>query len=164
MLIAFAYAMIAERAGLSAILGAFVAGIALEGIELRISRRFTEGADYMRILFGAVFFVSLGVLADLRAFSLSEMGFMFALTFAAILSKLIGAGLPALWLGKSLNEAKVIGMGLVPRGEVAMVIALLALNDGVIQQPAFASLILMSLLTMIITPLVLKRWLSGEVA
>jgi len=159
MLIAFAYAMIAERSGLSPILGAFVAGIALEGIDLRTSRRFTEGADYLRILFGAVFFVSLGVLADLRAFTLNELTFMVALTVTAIFSKLLGSGLPALWLGKPLNEARVIGMGLVPRGEVAMVIALIALNDGYIQQPAFVSLILASLLTMIIAPLALKKWL-----
>lgn len=160
MLIAFAYAMLAEWTGLSVILGAFVAGISLEGIELRVSRRFTEGADYLRILFGAVFFVSLGVLADLRAFTLNEFMFLMALTAVAVLSKLIGCGLPALWVGKRLNEAIVIGIGMVARGEVAMVIALLALNDGFIQQPAYASLILMSLLTMITAPVVLKKWLS----
>lgn len=61
----------------------------MEGIELHISRRFTEGADYLRILFGAVFFVSLGVLADLRAFTLDQLLFMLVLTVAAVFSKLI---------------------------------------------------------------------------
>ncbi len=159
MLIAFAYAMLAERAGLSAILGAFVAGIALEGIELQVSRRFSEGADFLRILFGAIFFVSLGVLADLRGFTLSNVLFMLALTVTAVLSKLVGCGLPAMGLGKRFDEAMVIGIGMVPRGEVAMVIALLSLTEGLIQQPAYASIILMSLLTMIATPMALKYWL-----
>jgi Kef-type K+ transport system membrane component KefB len=163
ILVAFAYAMAAERAGLSVILGAFIAGISLEGIELHISRRFTEGADYLRILFGAVFFVSLGVLADLRAFTLDQLLFMLALSMVAVFSKLIGCGLPALWLGKRFNEAVVIGMGMVPRGEVAMVIALFALNDGLVQQTAYTAVILMSLLTMIVAPVIMKRWLSHHV-
>lgn len=163
MLVAFAYAMMAEWAGLSVILGAFVAGISLEGIELRVSRRFTEGADYLRILFGAVFFVSLGVLADLRAFTMNQLMFLLVLTVAAMLSKGIGCGLPAWWLGKRFREAMVIGISMTPRGEVAMVIALFALNDGLIQQPAYAAIILMSLLTMIIAPMVLKKCLSRHV-
>ena len=163
MLVAYAYAMVAERAGLSVILGAFIAGISLEGIELRVSRRFTEGADYLRILFGAVFFVSLGMLADLRAFNWDQLLFMLALTVAAVFSKLIGCGLPALWVRKRFNEATIIGMGMVPRGEVAMVIALFALNDGLIQQPAYAAVILMSLLTIMIAPAVVKRLLSHHV-
>lgn len=163
MLIAFAYAMFAERSGLSAILGAFVAGISLEGIELRVSRRFTDGADFLRILFGAVFFVSLGVLADLRSFTTHELVFVLTLTAAAVFSKLIGCGLPALALGKNLNEAMMVGMGMVPRGEVAMVIALLALNGGFIEQPAYASLVIMSLLTIVVTPAVLKKLIARHV-
>ena len=160
MLVAFSYAMLAEWAGLSAILGAFIAGISLEGIELRVSRRFREGADYLRILFGAVFFVSLGVLADLRAFTLNELIFVLILTATAVFSKWIGSGLPAWVLLKRFDQAMMIGMCMVPRGEVSMVIALFALNEGLIEQPAYISLILMSLLTMIAGPFVIKGLLK----
>ena len=53
----------------------------------------------------------------------------------------------------------IIGVGMAPRGEVAMVIALLALNRGVIEQPAYVALVLMSLITTLVVPILLRNWL-----
>lgn len=156
MMLAFVYAILAEVMGLSAIVGAFLAGVSFEGVNLTHSRQFREGADYLRILFGAVFFVSLGVLADLRILSAETLSFALALTLAATLSKLLGCGLTARCLRIPTRDAFVIGVGMSPRGEVAMVIALLALHQGTIEQPAYVAMVIMSLLTTLIVPLTLR--------
>ena len=62
MMAAFFYAMVAELIGLSAIVGAFIAGVSLEGANLNFSKDFKEGGEYLRIIFAAIFFVSLGIL------------------------------------------------------------------------------------------------------
>jgi len=157
MLLAFAYAMIAELIGLSAIVGAFIAGVSLEGVNLKHSKQFKEGADYLRILFGAIFFVSLGVLADISTFTLEILYFLLALSIVAVLSKLIGCGLPAKLTGMSTRDSFIVGLGMSPRGEVAMIVALLALQQKIIEQPAFVTIILMSLITTLIVPILLRR-------
>jgi Kef-type K+ transport system membrane component KefB len=53
----------------------------------------------------------------------------------------------------------VIGIGMAPRGEIAMVIALLALNQDIIEHPAYVALVLMSLFTTLLAPLLLRNWL-----
>jgi Kef-type K+ transport system membrane component KefB len=159
LLTAFVYALVAEYLGLSAIVGAFVAGVVFEGIHVDKSRSVHIGAEYVRASFGAVFFVSLGVLADMRTLGMDTLLFAGALTLGAVLSKLIGCGLSARATGIAPRESMIIGIGMSPRGEVAMVIALLALNRGVIEQPAYVALVLMSLITTLIVPIALRNWL-----
>ena len=67
MMLAFLYAMFAEAVGLSAIVGAFIAGVSFEGVDFTQSRSLKEGADYLQIIFASIFFVSLGILADFHA-------------------------------------------------------------------------------------------------
>jgi Kef-type K+ transport system membrane component KefB len=159
LLTAFVYALIAEMLGLSAIVGAFVAGVVFEGIHVSKSRSVHIGAEYVRAAFGAVFFVSLGVLADLRTMGFDTLVFAAALTLVAFLSKFIGCGLTARLTGINVKDSLIIGTGMAPRGEVAMVIALLALNRGIIEQPAYVALVLMSLVTTLVVPLLLRNWL-----
>jgi Kef-type K+ transport system membrane component KefB len=159
LLTAFAYALIAEHLGLSAIVGAFVAGVVFEGIEVNKSRSVHLGADYVRAAFGAVFFVSLGVLADLRTVGTETLIFACVLIVAAFLSKFLGCGITARLTGVNTRDSLVIGVGMAPRGEVAMVIALLALNRGIIDQPAYVAMVLMSLVTTLVVPVLLRNWL-----
>ncbi len=156
MAIAFFYALIAELVGLSAIIGAFLAGVALEGIALRNSRHFRDGADDLRVIFAAVFFISLGILADIRQLTWMTAGFLLALTIIALLSKWLGCGLIARLQGDSWRNALTVGVGMAPRGEVAMIVALLGLQQGAIGQPTYLSLVFMSLLTTLITPPLLR--------
>jgi len=159
LLTAFIYALVAEHLGLSAIVGAFVAGVVFEGIRVNKSRSVHIGAEYVRAAFGAVFFVSLGVLADLRTLDTDTLIFAGALTLVAFFSKFVGCGLTAHMTGLGPKDSMVIGVGMAPRGEVAMVIALLALNQGIIEQPAYVALVLMSLFTTLLVPLLLRNWL-----
>jgi Kef-type K+ transport system membrane component KefB len=96
---------------------------------------------------------------DLHSVSVSLIWFILALTAVAIASKVIGCGLPA-WLHKmSLRDSLTIGMGMAPRAEVAMIIALIGFDQNMITQSTYAALILMSLLTTIIPSLILRNWL-----
>lgn len=162
--IAFLYALLAELIGLSAIVGAFLAGVALEGVELRNSRNFREGAEYLRIVFAAIFFISLGVLADVRQLTWETTVFLIALTLVALLSKWLGCGLVARLLGDSRAAAMSIGIGMAPRGEVAMIVALLGLQQGIIGQPTYLSLVFMSLLTTLVTPPMLRSAMKSDMA
>lgn len=162
LMLAFVYAMVAELIGLSAIVGAFLAGVSLEGVNLKHGKTFREGTEYLHIIFGAIFFVSLGVLVDLNAVSSELILFTSLLTIIAILTKVIGCGVVCKLQGMSSRESLIVGFGMSPRGEVAMIVALIGLNQNLISQTTYVSLLLMSLITTIIAPVVIKGLLSKE--
>jgi Kef-type K+ transport system membrane component KefB len=164
MMMAFLYAMLAELTGLSAIVGAFIAGVSFEGIRLEHCRDIREGAEYLQIIFASIFFVSLGVLANFRALTPEIILFLAVLIVIAILTKVIGCGLPAKLMGMTTKDSLIIGFGMVPRGEVAMIVALIGLQQGIIDQGLYVALVLMSLITTIITPIIYRNWLyRGEI-
>ncbi|HOI58442.1 MULTISPECIES: cation:proton antiporter [unclassified Methanoculleus] len=158
MMVAFLYAMLADLVGLSGIIGAFLAGVAFAGVELRQSKGVHEGAEYFQIVFASIFFVSLGILADVRALTADMIFFLVALTLVAIVTKVVGCGLPARAMGICREDSLIIGFGMAPRGEVAMIVALIGLESGLIGQNIFVVIVLMSLLTTLITPIVYRKW------
>jgi Kef-type K+ transport system membrane component KefB len=158
MMMAFLYAMLAEFVGLSAIVGAFIAGVSFEGVRLNRSRDLKEGADYLQIIFASIFFVSLGILADFHALTPEIVLFLIVLIIVAIFTKVIGCGLPARMMGLCTKDALIVGFGMAPRGEVAMIVALIGLEAGIIGQGVYVTLVLMSLLTTLITPIVYRNW------
>jgi Kef-type K+ transport system membrane component KefB len=90
--------------------------------------------------------------------------FLVALTIMALLTKVVGCGLPARLMGISSKDSLILGFGMVPRGEVAMIVALIGLQQGIIDQGLYVALVLMSLITTILTPIVYRSWLfRGEV-
>jgi len=163
MMMAFLYAMCAEAVGLSAIVGAFIAGVSFKDVELKQSRSLKEGAEYLQIIFASIFFVSLGIIADLHEVTAEILLFLVALTLVAIVTKVIGCGLPARIAGLCTKDALIVGFGMAPRGEVAMIVALIGLEEGIIDQGVYVAIVLMSLLTTIITPIVYRNWFyKGE--
>ncbi len=161
MMLAFFYALLAEMLHLSAIVGAFVAGVSLEGVKTGKSRNVKEGAEYLRVIFGIVFFISLGVLADIRAFTADYLLFTVILILVAVGTKVIGCGLTAKMAGLDNRDSLIVGVGMAPRGEVAMTIALLAYLNNIIEQPALISIIVMSIVTAVLVPPLLK-WLYSS--
>jgi len=159
MMVAFFYSFLAEAIGLSGIIGAFIAGSTLAGIKLKASKDLKEGAEYMHIVFAAIFFISLGVLADLRTLSIDVVLFLIALIVVAVISKIIGCYLPAKISGMSSKEAITVGIGMVPRGEVGMIVGVIGLTSGAISQSVYVSIIVMSIVTTIITPMALRKFL-----
>ena len=158
MMMAFLYAMFAEAVGLSAIVGGFIAGVSFEGVRLTHSKNFREGAEYLQIIFASIFFVSLGILADIKAVPPEAFWFLIVITVVAIVTKVIGCGLPAGMMGMCRRDALIVGFGMAPRGEVAMIVALIGLDAGIIDMGVYVVLVLMSLLTTIITPIVYRNW------
>ncbi len=158
MMMAFFYAMAAELMQLSAIVGAFIAGVSLESAVITRSRSYKEGAEYLHIIFASIFFVSLGIIADFHSLTPSVIWFLIALTIVAVLTKVIGCYIPARLQGMSHKDSAIIGFGMAPRGEVAMIVALIGINTGLIGQSIYVSLVLMSLLTTIFTPIVLRNF------
>jgi Kef-type K+ transport system membrane component KefB len=157
MMLAFLYALVAEAVGLSAIVGSFLAGGSLEGAKLKYSKDFREGAEYLRIIFASVFFVSLGILVDITALDAQSLWLLLALCLVGMLTKLVGCGLPALWLGMGGRDAWAVGLGMAPRGEVAMIVALIGLDRGIIGQPVYVGIVAMSLVTTIIPPVIIRN-------
>lgn len=159
IMVAFLYAMAAEYVGLSAIVGSFMAGASFAGVKLTRAHIFREGAEHLQIIFASIFFVSLGIIMDLREMTWAVLGFVLALTAVAMAAKVIGCGLPAWMLRMSAKDSLIIGTGMVPRGEVAMIVALIGLGQGLISQSTYSALILMSLLSTIIPPIILRNWI-----
>jgi len=158
MMFAFFYAMCAELVGLSAIVGGFIAGVSFVGVNLKRSHNVKEGAEYLQMIFAAVFFVSLGILADIHAVTPAVLVFLVVLTIVAIVTKVVGCGIPGRLTGLCTKDSLILGFGMAPRGEVAMIVALIGLNAGAIGQDIYVTLILMSLLTTLITPIIYRNW------
>lgn len=162
MMVAFLYAMASELVGLSAIVGSFIAGVSLRGVGIKHSKNYKEGAEYLHIIFASLFFISLGILADFKAMTLNTLWFVVFLTVIAVLTKVVGCGLSARLTGMGTKDSLIVGFGMSPRGEVAMIVALLGLNQALIDQEIYVSIILMSLLTTILAPIILRNWLYKE--
>jgi Kef-type K+ transport system membrane component KefB len=158
MMFAFLYAILAELVGLSAIVGAFIAGISFESVNLTRSRDVKEGAEYLKIIFAAIFFASLGVIADFHAVTPDIIVFLAVLTVIAILTKVVGCAIPARATGMCTKDSLIVGFGMAPRGEVAMIVALIGLEQEFINQGIFVSIVVMSLLTTLITPIIYRNW------
>ena len=173
MMIAFFYAMMAEAVGISAIVGAFLAGICVNRVSLKHSMDIKLGAEYLYIIFAAIFFVSLGIIADLRYLTPDMILFIVILTIVAVITKVVGCGLPAKLTGMGWKDSAVIGFGMTPRGEVAMIVGLIALNhfqemaakaadpleaEHLLQlgNELFIAIVVISLVTTVIVPLVYK--------
>lgn len=149
--IAFAYSAIAELIGLSAIVGAFLAGVTIPASALSKAK---EGAEYLEMVFSAIFFVSIGILVNLREVKLSL--FLVLFIVVAIFSKIIGCMASSLFYRFKPKEAFLIGVGMVPRGEMALVVGLIGLTSGIIDQTLYGAIIAMTLITTTLSPLVLS--------
>ncbi|MDR2608232.1 MAG: cation:proton antiporter [Treponema sp.] len=140
-----------EKQGLAMIIGAYVAGLSLSRTD--IAAIIQERLHGLYEFFVPVFFAVMGMMVDLREiFSPAVLGFSLIYTVAAILAKIIGCGGPALLLGFNRRGALRIGTGMVPRGEVALIIAGIGLASGALNKQLFAVIILMTLITTLAAP------------
>ena len=147
----------ASFTGLAAIIGAFLAGMVVaESRQREVLQRQIQPLMAFLVPF---FFVVTGAQVDLQELAsrpaLEMLAFVMLL---AVVSKLIGGGLGALSLGK--KSALIVGVGMVPRGEVGIIVASLGQQAGVFSGRIYAIIIAMSLLTSVIAPPVLKALLT----
>ena len=148
----FGMGLLAQYTGVAAIVGAFLAGLALSDTADARVRTLTRGVSELLVPF---FLVGIGLHLNLAAFrSRSTLILGLLILIAAIVTKLIGCGLGALSLGWQ-NVLK-IGLGMVPRGEVGMVVAQIGLSLAVISSEVYSVVVFMAVATTLVTPLLLK--------
>jgi len=158
MTVAFGYSFAAELIGLSAIVGAFLAGSSLSGIQPKNSKDLKEGAEYIHIVFASIFFISLGILVDFHKVTQDAILFLIALTTVAVIGKIIGCYIPARLLKESHKDSVIIGVGMIPRGEVGMIVGMIGLTAGIFTQDIYTSIIVMCIITTLIVPPMLKKF------
>jgi Kef-type K+ transport system membrane component KefB len=152
-------AFLSTRFGLAAIIGAFLAGMIAS--ETRQRETLEHRMQPLLALLTPFFFVITGAKMDLHALaSWDALWMLLVVTVIAIVSKLVGGFLGALALGR--RGALIVGFGMVPRGEVGVVIAALGLAAGVFSAQVYAVIVAMSLLTAVVTPPVLSLLLKRE--
>ncbi len=150
------YAWSAEAwGGLAAITGAYVAGVMFG--RLPEAREWIGKSVSMlgNGLFIPVFFVTVGLSTNLQNV-LAAPALAVILSIIAVLTKALGAGAGARLGGCTWWETRTIGAGMVARGEVALVVATLGLNSGLISNTVFTLIIVMTMVTTLLTPLLLK--------
>ena len=150
--LAFLSAGLAESFGLAMIIGAYSIGLALSGTPL--ARRLEESIMSVYHALVPVFFVVMGMMVDVTAMG-GVLFFGAVITTLAIISKVVGCGVPALVTGFNKIGSWRVGIGMLPRGEVALIIAGIGLSRGVVESDMFGVAIMMTIITTLLAPIIL---------
>lgn len=157
MILCFGTAALAVMMGMSDVLGAYFAGLAISE---------TDFEDHLEdkiepigyAVFIPVFFVSIGLQISFKGMQ-NDILFIILLIITAILGKQIGCGLAAKMFHLSWTESNVVGAGMVSRGEMALVVANVALSSHLIDQNHYTAMILVTVITTLVAPLILKLFI-----
>jgi Kef-type K+ transport system membrane component KefB len=150
----FAAAGVAAFLGLSPIVGAFAIGMAVAST--RIIKQVHEYVDKLQIIFAPLFFAIIGAQVDLRGVNIDVLLLAGIIITIAVVTKLIGCGLPSLLFLKERARSMRVGIGMVSRGEVGLIVAGLGVSSGALTNDIYTAVIIMVAATTIITPIWLK--------
>ncbi|HEY7846640.1 MAG TPA: cation:proton antiporter [Candidatus Limnocylindria bacterium] len=158
MILMLGLAALAAQIGLAAIIGAFLAGMVVG--ESNERHALEQEVAPLAAFFTPFFFGTIGAQLDIAPFTtLPVIGLLVLITVVAVLTKLIGATLGALRLG--WRSALLVGWGMVPRGEVGIVVAGLGLAAGAIDRALYSVVIGMAVVTTLVVPPFLPRLVRG---
>lgn len=147
--------------GIADITGAYVAGIIL--CNLRDAEYIAGKMDISSyMLFGPVFFASIGLNITFDGFTVDLLWFSLAFVVVALLGKIIGCGLVAKAFHNSWKDSLKIGVGMMTRGEVALIVANKGLAVGLVEQRYFLAVILLIIVSSVSVPIILKLLFKGE--
>jgi len=149
---------LAEMAGLAMIIGAYVMGLSLSQTDLAHELRERLHGVYQFLV--PVFFCVMGMMVDFPALS-KVLLFGLLFTAFAVVGKIVGCGVPAFLMGFNLRGAFRIGAGMLPRGEVTLIVASIGLSTGAIGQDVFGVAILTLLIASVIAPPILIKSFEG---
>ncbi len=150
-----------EFFGIADITGAYVAGLIL--CSLKDSEYIARKVDinsYM--IFGPVFFASIGLNTTFKGFTPSLLVFSVFFVLTALLTKIIGCGLTARLMSFNMKDSLKVGVGMMTRGEVALIVAKKGLSENMLDPKYFASVILLIIISSILTPIILKMLYKNE--
>lgn len=147
--------------GIADITGAYVAGVIFCNIKDAdyIARR-VDISSYM--IFGPIFFAGIGIKMSLRGIDTSVLLFSACFVLVALLGKILGCGLAARLSGFKGKDSLRVGVGMMARGEVALIVAQKGLAAGVISEKFFTGVILLIIVSSVITPILLRILYRGE--
>ena len=160
--LAFVMAYVAEKYfGVADITGAYVAGIILSSLDdsAYIDRKMDINS-YM--IFGPVFFASIGLQTNLRTVDVSILTFTAAFVLVGLFGKVAGCGLISKLLGFKGSDCLRIGVGMMTRGEVALIVAQRGLKAEIIDSRYFTSVIFLIIVSSILTPILLKTLYASD--
>jgi Kef-type K+ transport system membrane component KefB len=158
----FGASAIAAAVGLSPIVGAFSVGMAVAST--KIIKRVEEYVDKLEIIFAPLFFAIIGAQVDLTGINLNVLLLSAIIIVVAIVSKLVGCGLPAFMFLRNKSRAMKVGIGMISRGEVGLIVAGIGVTSGALSSNIYTTVIIMVAITTLITPVWLKRAYSKEEA
>ena len=144
---------LAESFGLAMIIGAFSIGLALSGTDLAHALEEPLRGVYAAVV--PIFFVVMGMLVDVSSLDSGIWAFGLIVTLAAVFGKVAGSGVPALFVGFNSRGATRIGVGMLPRGEVALIMAGVGISRGIIGHDLYGIAILMTIITTAAAPPIL---------
>jgi fructose-specific phosphotransferase system IIA component len=149
--LALILAGIFEVNNLAMIIGAYVMGISLSKTD--IAALIQERLHGLYEFFVPVFFAVMGMMVNINAF-FSGQALIFGIIYSiiAIMAKIIGCGGPAMFLGFNVKGALRIGMGMVPRGEVVLIISSIGLSWGILNDSHFSVVVMMPFIATLIAP------------
>lgn len=154
LIICLGMAYLADLVGLSSVIGAFFAGIAVSQTKVREEvEHSVEALGYA--VFIPVFFVSVGLEVDFSRLN-EQLFFILAFTVVAILTKLVGGYVGAKIAKFSNNSAWMVGAGMISRGEMALIILQIGQQNQLISSALYSPLVIVVLLSTLISPLILK--------
>jgi Na+:H+ antiporter len=151
----FGASAISAAVGLSPIVGAFSVGMAVAST--RIIKRVEEYVDKLEIIFGPLFFAIIGAQVNLTGVNIEVLILSAIVIIVAIVSKLVGCGLPSIIFLKTKSKAMIVGIGMISRGEVGLIVAGIGVTSGVLSSNIYTTVIIMVAVTTLITPLWLRR-------
>ena len=152
---------IAAAVGLSPIVGAFAVGMAVAST--KIIKRVEEYVDKLEIIFAPLFFAIIGAQVNLTGFNVDVLLLSSIIIVVAIVTKLVGCGLPAFLFLKNKSNAMKVGVGMISRGEVGLIVAGIGVTSGALSSNIYTTVIIMVAATTLITPVWLKKiYTEGE--
>jgi monovalent cation:proton antiporter-2 (CPA2) family protein len=154
LIVCFSFAYLAEFTGVAAIIGAYIAGVAISFTDYK-QEVFEKVETISYSIFVPVFFASIGVAVKFSGVGQYIWGIV-ALSILAILTKLFGAALGAKLAGFNWRSSLGVGAGMVSRGEVALIIAGIGLETKLLSNELFTVLVVVVLVTTIVTPPLMK--------
>ncbi len=158
--LALLYSWGAKIVGMASITGSYFSGLFI-GMTKSKHRVFEGIRDLGQSLFVPIFFINIGLETNLREVGF-DIKFAFLFILIAIVGKIIGGGIGAALSGFNLKRSITIGVGLAPRGEVALVVANMALAEKIISLDVFGVIVLMVVASAMVTPFLLKVSFKGR--
>nr|WP_054756925.1 cation:proton antiporter [Liquorilactobacillus satsumensis] len=160
MIICLSMAYLAELVGLSGAIGAFFAGIAIGQTS---AKKIVDPniEPISNAVFVPVFFVSIGLSVSFNNF-ITALPFIFVMTVLAVITKWLGGELGSIWAGFDRRSGRVVGTGMIARGEMALITAQIGFNAHLLERALYVDIIFVIVIaTLIAPPLMLRLALKG---